>query len=633
MLAKRAFFVAAALVLSPAVGACKKTPGSRPVAPAAAPGAKGDGGLAEIPPAKPGPKVHIQASIEDVDDIFAAVKDVGQRIAPDEGIDPLASLGAMLVQTGFAPTFLGNVDLQGMHVLSAAWPVAESSGTRDAELAASISVVDPRKVIEGTPAAFRPQPLGDGVWELQQDDLRLLLQEAGKELRLGFSPADLDHAAKLRAEVGQGRRFRARASGLPTDWIDPTDILGLPRGTPLADNLAKVAQQLQAIELEAELGTKEDFELLAEAQAPFHLLGVDPLGAPRGAATALEGRLPGDPTFVASVSWGKPELLHQTMKRLVPLDQIPQPFGDIVVKALDGAHGLLDQVANDVVVALYVDDKGQASVVLAADVRDEAATIAAVRKIDEAIVAAIEAQATTAGKNKAAQFGVEYKPDGIGLPGGKADRVVVKIPKDFESDFDDAALFLKKNTIETIAFVRDKTAVVAIGSGARNVAADVARSLGKPRKDSLAEDDGLARIRKTMGGCRICFAGDPVDYLRFRLLLLKASTDDKGVAKDAKAKLGELGKVGDIGESAAGLAVGKDDASVGMVVPQATVFAEAKAWTQLRDVASFLDEPGAPPEVAPPGPPGSVSPPAGRSEKKKEKKPEKKPEKALENEE
>ena len=69
--------------------------------------------------------------------------------------------------------------------------------------------------------------------------------------------------------------------------------------------------------------------MLAAAQAPFSSLGLEPIGVPRGAATALEQRLPERPFLAASMSWGDPSLLHASIDRLVPLDQIPEPFAAI----------------------------------------------------------------------------------------------------------------------------------------------------------------------------------------------------------------------------------------------------------------------------------------------------------------
>jgi hypothetical protein len=601
MLAKRAFLVAATLALPLGGAGCNKNKTSNAAAAVPTEGAADhNAGLGGLPRGDV-EKINFEGSIEGIDDMLAAFQELGQRAVPDDATDPKADLQAGLLQTGFSPAFLDNIDLAGRHVFAVAWPARdEGGGARDAELAANVAVIDPRKVIEGTPAAFRPQPLGDGVWEFRQEQMRVLLKEGGKELLVGFSTTDLERAATLRSKLGDGRRIRVRAWNLPVDDVAPSALLGLPVGTPFAKNLDKLAQELKAAELEVDFGTKRDFEAVATAEAPFHTLGIEPLGEPRASSTALESRLPAGPVAVTTLAWGKPEMVHQMIDRLVPIDQIPQPFADIARTAVAGTHGVLDQLGNDVVLGLYVDRKGHPAVLIAADVRDEGKSKEALRKIAQAINSAVQAQATLSSGNKAGQFSVDYKVDGVALPGGKADRMVVTIPKDFEGDFDAAALFLSKNTVETIAFVRDKTAVVTVGAGARGLATEVARGLGKTRKDSLAASQGLAQIRAAMGGCQICVAGNPNDYFEFRLLLLAAASDDKSVAKDIRAKLAKLKKVAAVGESAAGVAVRRDQAGMAVVVPESTMFASAETWKTLREVNAFLVDPSAPAAEAEP---------------------------------
>jgi hypothetical protein len=116
----------------------------------------------------------------------------------------------------------------------------------------------------------------------------------------------------------------------------------------------------------------------------------------------------------------------------------------------------------------------------------------------------------------------------------------------------------------------------------------------------LAASQGLAQIRAAMGGCQICVAGNPNDYFEFRLLLLAAASDDKSVAKDIRAKLAKLKKVAAVGESAAGVAVRRDQAGMAVVVPESTMFASAETWKTLREVNAFLVDPSAPAAEAEP---------------------------------
>jgi hypothetical protein len=570
---------------------CKKTIDDQPTLAPTGDAVDGSGPTQAVAEPSEAEMIRLHGSITNVDDMLDVIRDVNARLDPESSTDLKAEMQAMLLQFGFGPGFLSNIDLKGLHAFSFAFPQSEEAASPDAaKLSASIAVVDGRKVIESTPPPFRPQPLGDGVWEFKQNQTRVLLREAGKELLLGLDPGDLEQATGLRGLAGdQGRRVRVHAQNVPVDDIDPAELLGLPAGSKLAEGLSRVVQEATGFDLELELGTDRSVELVAGAQAPVHLLGIEPLGQPRAAATALEGRLPGRPVFVTSLSWGDPALIHKMIDNNLDVAQVPGPFQDLVRKAVGSVHAMLDQVANDAVVALYVDDRGKASLLVAADVRDANATTAAMRALNEALATAVEAQRAMAGKSKNAQFQVEHKPDGLPVPGGKADRFTLTVAKDFESDVAKAGIFLDKNKLDVISFARDDTAIIVVGAGGRKLASDISASLGKTRKDSLAQSAGLEGVRKAMGGCQICIAGDPLDYLRLRMLLLQ--DQDKALAKSVKPKLAELRKIEQLGESSAGLKVERDAASVAFVIPQKTIYAPVDTWTRVRELFRFVDNP------------------------------------------
>jgi hypothetical protein len=428
------------------------------------------------------------------------------------------------------------------------------------------------------------------MWELNRDGQRVLFKEAGKKLHLGYTTADLDRASKLEEQIGNGHTFRARASNIPTDQLDPVALLDLPPESPLVKSLAGVLQELAFVEVEADFGTTKDFAFVAAAKAPFHMLGLDPIGAPRAAATAVESRLPGDPVFVTTMSWGDPKLIQATMDKLVPLAAIPEAFRDMASKAMQSMHTLLGQVANDVVFAMYVDSKGRATLVVAADVKDDAATRAGLRSMNEVIVQGIELQKTAAGKNKDQAFQIAFKGDGFSVGKVKGDHLVVTIPKDYESDFAQWQPFFEKKKIESVAMVSEGTAVIAIGAGAKALAGDIAKSLGKSRKNSLGEHAGLARVRKTLGGCQICASGDPKAYFGLRLAMLRDS-DNKDVGKHARTHTTALGKVGKLGDPGLGVKVADDSASLAIVVPQTLLFAPTAGAQTISTIGEFVSDP------------------------------------------
>ncbi len=543
-------------------------------------------------------KIQITAGLSNLAEVFDVIKDVSARWEPDGSGDVKAEIQASLLQMGFAPSFLDNVDLAGVHAVWAAYPMQGSgSSAKDANVAATIAVLDGRKLIEAAPSSSRPQPLGDGMWQLKSDDGNLFLKEAGKELLLGMSPEDIARAAKLRSEARKDHRLTAKVWNIPKDDLDPAALFGLPSNSKLAKDLSAVFKNLGAIELVGDVGLASDASMMLSAEAPFSKLGIDPIGKARAASTALEARLPGDPMLVTTMSWGDPTLVAKLINEQIPIAQIPEPFAAIVKQVMTAATTLLGQIANDVVFGLYVDSKGRITAVIASDVKDEAKTREAMRSISDAIGLAVGAQQTLAGKDKAGQIGLEWKPDGLAAGGGKADRLVLRAPKSMAGDIEEFSFFLDKGAVETISFVHSGTAMVAIGPGAKALVTDALKGMGKSRKASLAQHDGLARLRATMGGCQICVSMDPVAYLRFRVSLMAAK--DKTAAKRAKTSMAELKKLGSVGEPSVGLRVEAKRGALGVMVPKESLFASRASIEALLKINTMVDG-GEVIEMAPP---------------------------------
>ena len=594
MATPRTLAATVALALPLALASCgKKTqePTQPPVAadaeqPEGVPGGV-PGGVVERTPVPAEQKINVVASVNDLADVMEAFKKFSDSFTPDSPSDPMATLQSQLLAFGFAPGFLGNIDLAGTHVLSTSFPAQGQGTPEDSDFAGSVAVKNGRKVIESVPSAYRPQPLGEGMWELTQDDVRMLIKEAGAELHVGMTVDDLDRAAKLRGQVPKdGRRIKIRASNIPTDNVDPRMLLDLP-DIKIVRDLTTVLQELDAVEIETDIGTSKDFELLTSAKAPFHKLGLAPLGTPRTAPTAVEKVLPPDPVFVTSLAYGDPKLLHKMIDASVPASM------DLIKKALGGVHGLLDQVANDVVFAFYLDAKGRGSVVIAADIKDDAKTLDAVRSLNEVALAGVELQQGMVGNAKDQAFDATFKKGAVKLSGGaKGDKLTVKLPKGMVEELDAFKMFLSKDKVDMNTLVKDGIGVITIGAGGRDVLAKVARGLVKAPKNSLGTDAGLKSVRAAMGGCQVCMTGGPNEYLHFRLLLSRDTSSDKEHSKEVAKQLKELAKAGDFGLLGAGVKVEKDSASLGVVVPQSFIYAgKAKAakFVEIHDFVSGGD--------------------------------------------
>lgn len=618
MSTRRSLLLAASLVAPLALASCGKKKNSEETQPPITPvpaASVDDGAPARAVEPRPAlERVTVSGSIEGIDDMLAGFKKLAESYMPDQATDPKSEIQAGLLGMGFGPGFFNNIDLDGIHVFTSATPT-NGGGPNDASVSVSVAVLDARKLIENLPQSQRPSPLGEGMWELAIDSTRLLMRENGKELLLGMSPADIQAAGELRAKTKSGRRLRVTATNIPTDDIDPSAVLDeLPGGSKLAEQLSEILRELEAVTFETDFGTTREFQLEVGAVAPFSKLGLEPIGGPRAASTALESHLPPDPVFVTSLSWGDPALLHKLVDS-APVSDVPDPIKGMVEKAIKSAHGLLDQIASDVVFALYIDKKGRATFVLAASVKDESKTRAALQGVHQVLAEGVETQATMAGKNKDGAFSAKLELGGLKVPGGKADHLSIKIPKDFTEDTRKAKMFLSGSSLEAVSHVTDGTAVLAIGAGARALVTDVAKSSGKARKKSLAQHAGLASLRKSMGGCQICMAGDPLEYFRFRLMLVRDETTDKAIIKQAGERMYQLSKIGSIGQSGVGVKVEAKKAAVGMVVPQATLFAPRALVEKLGEINAFVDDPesGAPVKAETKKKPASKKPAAKKA--------------------
>jgi hypothetical protein len=101
--------------------------------------------------------------------------------------------------------------------------------TNDLRLIGSVAATNPKGVMEAMPSGQRPQPLGNGLWELVQGELRVLLRETPKTLEFALSKQDLARAAASAPTV-KGRRVQVRGSDLPPGLLSATSCPVLPRG-------------------------------------------------------------------------------------------------------------------------------------------------------------------------------------------------------------------------------------------------------------------------------------------------------------------------------------------------------------------------------------------------------------------
>jgi hypothetical protein len=450
-------------------------------------------------------------------DLLQLVKQATTAWNPKNPIDANAWIQAALLQFGYGPGMWTSLDLTGvMAVDSSFFPEDPTNGLR---LTGSLAAVSAKGVMDGMPSGRRPQPLGNGMWELVQGELRVLLREQARALEFALSPADLERAPAVAKAAAGGRRLKVHASDLPPGMLSADMIPMLPKG--LRRQVSAILGETTRASLELDAGTDRDLVLALTADAPFERLGLGPLGAARSQVSALEGRLPAGAALVVAMPWGNPELLH---KMLTGVEKYATQLGarafEAPIKAvMQASHAILDQVQHDVVLAVYPGPRGELTVLIAADVKDEVAARKAMHDILATANTAVTTFNTLGGDKKDASFSVSLKANGIKVGGVEGELFSLGMPKNMATDLEDARpLLTDKQQIEIAAVTAGGSAVLTLGHDARALATDVAGGL-KPgaRKTSLATDGGLALARTASQGCHFCISISPASLARVAL--------------------------------------------------------------------------------------------------------------------
>ncbi|WP_434421842.1 hypothetical protein [Nannocystis pusilla] len=610
MFTARVALVTTAMVVAPAtLGCAKKTPPPNVVVVdepqsdgAGAPGEGQAGTPTRKPPA--GKPLKLRATLHGAGDLMTLVKQTTTAWTPKQPIDPAAQIQAMLLQMGFGPGLWASLDLAGPFAVDATFYAQDPSN--DLKLAGTLAAVSAKGVMDGMPSGQRPQPLGNGLWELVQGELRVLLREKPKALEFALSNADLERAAGLAEEAGQGRRLRLRGTDLPPGMLETSAISGLPAG--LRRQVLAVLREATAGSLELDAGTDRDLVLQLSADAPFSRLGLSPLGPARTAPTALEAVLPASPALVVAMPWGTPEVLHTALDKGVPLSQIPAPFDVVAKDAIAAAHAVLDQVQSDVVFALYLSPKGEATAVLAANVKDEAGARAAIRGVEQALAKGFAAFDSLTGEDKSAKINFTLKTDGTKAGPVKGDLLTIPVPKNMAKEAADLEPFLVgKKKLEAASFVTGNLAVFTVGAGATKVASDIGGAL-KGRKTSLGADAGLRLARAASQGCHFCVSVDPAALLRLSVLSSAESRGDKARLKKIETGAAAFARIG--GAVGVGVKLDPNLGSLAVGVPKAVLVPSPADAAQLSELfgdkaepARPNDKPLAPKSSAPAGPP------------------------------
>ena len=474
-------------------------------------------------------KIHLRASLQNPADLLAAALKLSKSWSK-EGSDaeslpePMAMLELVLSQAGFGPGFLEGLDLSGTFVSDAAWPQPGQPHARpnDFELSAYIPTVDGKRVIDALPPDLSPQPRGQDIWEIGGASLgrgtELLLRKRERHIELGSQMADLDRAPSLLEDIDSNTSLQLRAWGLPADDIDPSPLLtDLPASSREA--WAEVIRETTALTGELDLGTDRDLIVSAGAEAPVEKVGSGYFGPKLRDSGTLTPLLPPKPVIAFEVAFGDAATYQQALDRF-PTEELPPPFDEAAEQLLSANKMILEQIKDRAVSAMYMDEKGNASLLLAAHIGDEEKTRAALRRIYEALESSLVKHKKSVASDPKMRYRVTYRPDGLTFGKGKVDRFAVTLPPAATDEMGpelEALFGKKKPRIEVVSFVRDDFVVITAGAGSRRLMSQVHKRLIEEGKPSLASDPGLTLARKTTDGCQVCIAVDPKAFVRFGL--------------------------------------------------------------------------------------------------------------------
>lgn len=550
---------------------------------------------------RPVEKIEINGSLVAAGDMLDAASQIANMWSPPEPGMPAVNLrdfiSLMLIQEGFGPGFFESIDLSGVHAFEFGFPHENQPHATDADvdLALSLASTDPVRAIESMPQSMQPQPLGDNLWQLIEDEAQLFFRAQARAIEIGASMEALDVAHGLPAKVQPTPRIRATVTNLPPGDIDVSEMIPMPFGWSRV--MSSILNETTSVDWRADFGTDRDLTARLDAAAPFERLGLDPVGPATTRESELAKTLPGDAILTAVMPWGDPGLLHNMLDK-VPVDEIPAPFDSYVDEVVAGLHGTLATVEDEVLFATYVDNRGNVSLVLAAQTKDEAAMRKALREVWTAADKAFTDHIALVGNSPDHRYTVDFKKDGAKAGKFKGDLFTLTVPKDMHGDFDELTWLVgNKPKLEVATVVADGKVVVAIGAGQKQFMNTLGRRLGKAKDGGLEAGGGLALARTLSDGCQFCIAVDPVEVGDLVLTIIAADPEeDKAVRKLAKDSIKKLDGLGFEGEVAFALRLDAAEGVLGFGVPKTLLFPDAKKVAAVLDIFEALDEADAPPD-------------------------------------
>ncbi len=495
--------------------------------------------VTEDTPAPPqGTPMQLRASVQGLDELLRVAKQATLAWTPKNPIDADAWIQAALLQFGYGPGMWNNLNLAGVTAIDAT--LYPQSPAQNLQLSGSLAVKDPRAVIQGMPAGRRPQPLGNGMWELLHNDVRVLLREQPGTLEFALNQADLERAGAVAKAAAGGRRLKVHATAMPPGML-PGDVIGAVIPGSLGRQVAGVVAEATAAQFELDAGTDRDVVVAFAADAPFSRLGLGPLGPARAEATKLEARMPASPALVVAIPWGDPALLQKILTNMsAAVGANAGAFGAPVQGVIKAVGSILSEVQGDVVLAIYPGARGEITLVAAAEIKDEARTRTAMRQIMTTATTSIELFNTLGGNKKDSSFIVKFSENP-----SQGDVLSIRPPKNMLGDLEQVEpLLTSSQTIELASVVSNGVAVLVVGGEAKPQVTNIATGLRSGRKTSLASDPGLLLARSASRGCHFCISVDPGGLMRIVVAADATTRADKKRVQEVTAAAAVATRVG-----------------------------------------------------------------------------------------
>jgi hypothetical protein len=547
--------------------------------------------------AEPLPTVRIRVQAAGLEDSFAAIDAAATNwSSTPPATDTRTTWSNMLRGAGFTDSFLSGIDLSSRHDVDLIAPTKGSSEEPAYRAAlsfqAAIAALDPAAVANGLPPNLAVNAVDENTWSAKISDLPMILRRAPKHLLFGKSTELADASANLpaTADLDPGRRIAIGLRDLPPGLLkESTD--SLPDEVPNA--VKNVLEELDALTIGVGLGTQRDADLVVSAHGPFDKLGLTVLGAPAQQASDLAQRLPGDALAVVHAPWGDPQQMLAFVGKQT--QNIPEPFAGMVANAKNGLDQLMTQVRDDVVAAVYLDGNGKLGLLVAAKIKDAAATDASVDALWNAVVAAGTMVQAATGEDKNFRFEARYQAKS--KIAGKPSRLYTFTPaidhlKAIDEDEDLRAIRLlfdgseKKPQLRIHTLVDEQYALLAVGAGGASALEAFVKGQKKGLTNHLESDGGLARARALTQGCQICVAVDATQSMRL-IALATGRSENKIKQGVALAKRFAQSKLN--GDFVFAIRAFGQDGRLALSAPKEVLFADPAVARSVRAASDDLD--------------------------------------------